>query len=115
MAKRKSRIFRIGGWTIAGLVSLILLITLVFYLGREYFMGRAVSYLNTQQPGEVQMEQMNLIPFLNFPDVTLYLREVKYYERALQEDTVGQEPILSLDEIHVTLDLIDLIRGGIMV
>jgi hypothetical protein len=115
MAKRKGRIFRIGGWTIVGIVSLVLLITLVFYLGREFFMGKAVSYLNEQQPGEVQMEKMNLIPFLNFPDVTLQLREVKYYEEAQGKDTANQEPILSLEEIHVTLDLVDLIRGGIMV
>ncbi len=115
MAKRKGRIFRIGGWTILGFVSLVLLITLVFYLGREYFMRKAVSYLNEQQPGEVQMEKMNLIPFLNFPDVTLQLREVKYYEKAQRKDTGSQEPIFALDEIHVTLDLVELIRGGIMV
>jgi len=115
MAKRKGRILRIGGWIIVGIVSLVLLITLIFYLGREYFMGKAVNYLNEQQPGEVQMEKMNMIPFLHFPDVTLQLREVKYFEKARQEDTSNQEPIFSLDEIHVTLDLVELIRGGIMV
>jgi hypothetical protein len=115
MAKRKHRVLKIGGWTILGFVSLILLITMVFYLGREYFMGKALSYMNEQQPGEVQMEQMNLIPFLNFPDVTLQLREVKYYEKAVQKELNSQDPLLSLGEIHVTLDLLDLIRGGIMV
>ncbi len=115
MAKRKVRILRIGGWTIVGIVSLILLTTLVFYLGRDYFMKRAVIYLNEQQPGEVQMGQMNLIPFLNFPDITLNLQDVKFYERELDTDSTAMEPILSLKEIGVTLDLVKLIKGGIMV
>jgi len=74
-----------------------------------------VNYLNEQQPGEVQMGKMYLIPFLNFPHVTLHLRDVKYYERELMEDKSTLDPILSLKEISVTLDLIKLVRGGIMV
>ena len=115
MARRKVRILRIGGWIIMGIFSLVLITTLVFYLGRDYFLNRAVTYLNEQQPGEVQMKQMNLIPFLNFPDITLQLQEVNYYEKELTVNSAGQEPILSLEEISVTLDLIELIRGGIMV
>ncbi|MCK5691224.1 MAG: hypothetical protein KAI08_00205 [Bacteroidales bacterium] len=115
MARRKVRIFRIGGWIIAGIVSLILLTSLAFYLGRDYFMKRAVSYLNEQQPGEVQMGKMYLIPFMNFPDITLHLREVKFFERELTEEMSSLEPILSLNEIAVTLDLTELIRGGIKI
>lgn len=115
MAKRKVKILRIGGWIIIGLVSLVLLTTLVFYLGRDYFMKRALIYLNEQQAGEVQMGQMNLIPFLNFPDITLNLQDVKFYESETAGNTSGIEPILSLEEIGVTLDLVKLIRGGIMV
>ena len=115
VAKRKVKILRIGGWIMVGIVSLVLLITLVFYLGRGYFMKRAVSYINEQQAGEVRMDQMNLIPFLNFPDITLSLQDVKFYEQEVGADTSGLEPILSLGEIGVRLDLIELIKGGIKV
>ena len=103
------------GWILASLVSLVLLVTLVFYLGRNFFMEKAVSYLNDQQPGEVQMGQMNLIPFLHFPDITLQLQSVEYYEQKMHSDTAGTDPIISLDKIHVTLDALDLIRGSVMV
>jgi len=103
------------GWIIVGLVSLILLISLAIYLRRDYIAERVVGYLNEQQPGEVQMEKIYLIPFMNFPAVTLHLREVKFYEKELLEDSATLDPILSLNEISVTLDLIKLIRGGIMV
>jgi hypothetical protein len=103
------------GWIAMVLVSLVLLVTLVFYLGRNYFMGKAVSYLNEQQPGEVQMGQMNLIPFINFPDITLQLQSVNYYEEEILSDSSDRVPIISLNKIHVTLDVMDLIRGNVMV
>jgi len=98
-----------------GFISLILLITLGFYLGRGWIMERAVSYLNENQPGELSMEQMNLIPFKNFPDVSLQLRSLSYNERAEHPDSLLQEPILSLNEVNLTLDVLDLIRKDIQV
>ncbi|NOR34419.1 MAG: hypothetical protein GQ579_07030, partial [Bacteroidales bacterium] len=95
MAKRKVKILRIGGWIIIGIVSVILLTTLVFYIRRDHIAERVVNYLNEQQPGEVQMGKMYLIPFLNFPDVTLHLQEVTYYERELMEEKSTLDPILS--------------------
>ncbi|RLD55596.1 MAG: hypothetical protein DRI97_09195, partial [Bacteroidetes bacterium] len=115
MAKRKVKILRIGGWIIIGIISLILLTSLIFYIRRDYVVERAMVFLNEQQPGEVQMGKMYLIPFMNFPDLTLHLQEVQFYEKELSAEMSTLEPILSLNEISVTLDLLELIRGGIMV
>jgi hypothetical protein len=115
MARRKYKLLKIVGWILASLVSLVLLLTLVFYLGRNFFMEKAVNYLNEQQPGEVQMGQMNLIPFLHFPDITLQLQSVDYYEQKIHPDSAAADPVISLDKIHVTLDALDLIRGSVMV
>ena len=107
----RRKIFRLFGWIILSFFSLILLITLAFYLNRGWIMYQAVDYLNENQPGEVQIGKINLIPFMNFPDVALQLRNVTFYEKAVDSDSLYQEPILSLNEIFVTLDVIDLIRG----
>jgi len=115
MARRKHKVLRIIGWIIVSFLSLILLITLGFYLGRGLIMNRAVNYINENQPGELQMEQMNLIPFMNFPDVSLQLRNLSYYEKALHPDSLYQEPILALNEVYLTLDVIDLIRKDIQI
>ena len=79
MARRKYRLVKIVAWIVGSLVSLVLLTTLVFYLGRTFFMGKAVAYLNEKQPGEVQMEKMKLIPFINFPDITLQLESMERF------------------------------------
>lgn len=115
MVRRKRKAIKIGGWIILSFFSLILLITLLFYLGRGWIMNRAVTYLNEQQPGEVEMGQMNLIPFMNFPNVSLQLQDLNFYEKEFQADSLIRDPILSLKEIFVTLDVIDLIRGDIQV
>jgi hypothetical protein len=115
MARRKRRIIRIIGWIVLGFFSLILIITLGFYLGRGWIMKRAVNYLNDQQPGEITMEQMNLIPLVNFPDITLQLRNVSYYEQDLHPDSLYQEPLLSINEVYVRLDVVELVRGDIEV
>lgn len=94
---------------------MILLATLVFYLGRDYFVNKGLSYLNEQQPGEVQMEEVYLIPFINFPDITLHLQDVKYYERGFVDDSAAYEPIIALNDIAVTLDLIKLIKGDVRI
>ena len=88
MARRKYRVFRIAGWIILGFVSLILIVTLIFYLGRGWILNRAVTYLNEQQPGEIQMGQINLIPFMHFPDISLQLRNVSYYEKKIDPDSL---------------------------
>ena len=115
MARRKYRLVKLVGWILVSLISLILLVTLVFYLGRGFFMGKAVSYLNEQQPGEIEMGEMKLIPFLHFPDVSLQLEAVSYYESKDLSDSIDQVPIVSLDRIHVTLDVMELIRGNVLV
>jgi hypothetical protein len=115
MARKKYRVFRVIGWIIGSLVTLILVITLGFYLGRGWIMNRAISYFNKNQPGEVKMEQMNLIPFMDFPDVVLQLRNVSFYENKEIPGALYQEPILFLNEIYLSLDVRDLVKGNLNV
>lgn len=113
--KRKHIAIKVAGWIVGGFCSLLLLVILVFYLGRGFFMKQAVNYLNDQQPGEVQMEQMNLIPFANFPNVTLQLQKVVYYESPPDSTYLPSLPVFVINEVDVTLDIVQLIRGDFMV
>lgn len=116
MAKKGKHIaIKVVGWIVGGFCSLLLLVTLIFYLGRGFFMEQAVDYLNEQQPGEVHMEQMNLIPFANFPNVTLQLQKVVYYESPPDSTYLPSLPVFVMNEVDVTLDIVQLIRGDFMV
>ncbi|MFH0759426.1 MAG: hypothetical protein V2B15_19220 [Bacteroidota bacterium] len=113
MARRKRRFIKVVGWILAGFLALIIVVMAGFYMGRGVIMQKALSYVNESQPGEVQMDQINLIPFMDFPRVALQLRSVRYYEKSPLPDSSGQDPILSLDEVYVSLDVIDLVRGNL--
>lgn len=115
VGRPRIRFFRIIGWIFTGIVSLILLTSLVFYLARDYFVNRALDYVNRQQPGKVELGQAYLIPFLGFPDVTLNLQKVRYLEEEPTEAIASQDPIISLENIAVTLDMVNLVKGRIRV
>ena len=115
MARRRYRIFRIFGRSLLGFISSILLVTLGFYMSRGWIMQRAVDYVNDRQQGEIRMGRMNLIPLMHFPDVSLQLRNIGLYEEKIHPDSLYQEPILSLDEVYLSLDVVELIRGNIRV
>jgi hypothetical protein len=115
MVRRKRKLIQWIVRFLAGILILVFAITLGFYLARGLIMKKALSYLNARQPGELQMEQINLVPFMDFPDVVLQLRNISYYERDPHPDSLYQEPILNLNEVFVSLDVVDLIRGNIRV
>lgn len=115
MVGRRRKILRAIGWVFLGFFSLIAVICLLFYLNRGWIMDRAVGYLNESQPGKVKVEKINLIPFISFPGVAVQLKNVSYDEPSIPEDSIDREPILLLEEIFLSLDVIDLIRGDVKV
>lgn len=115
MASPGKKIWKVIGWVLLGFFSLIMLVILLFYLNRGWIMDRALIRLNESQPGEVRMGKINLIPFMNFPRSAIQLKNVSYYETPFSEDSLYREPIISLDDIFVSLHLLDLIRGDVKV
>lgn len=93
-----------------GIAGLILLLVLIFYLLRGRIIDKAISYVNDEQPGEVYLDNLQLRPFLNFPDVSLQLMEVMLYENKDRTD-FDSIPIVRIDDIYVSVDLVKLIKG----
>jgi len=113
MAKKKARIFRWLLWVVLGFVGLLILLSSLFYLGREVIMQKALTAMNEQRPGELQMGNMNLVPFMHFPSVVIQLKDIRYFSDRTQDP--DQLPFLSLDELFVSLNVVDLIRGELRV
>jgi hypothetical protein len=100
-------------WTlriIAGIVALLSLIVILFYLFRGKITDRGLDYLNSTQPGEVTIGKLNLRPFLNFPDISLQLKELQLLSgmSGSENDTL---PVLQMNSVYVSLDVVRLIRG----
>lgn len=98
-----------------GIVGLLVLLILLFYLFRGKITEKALAYVNEMQPGEVVFEKLNLRPFLDFPNVSLRVREVQFL--APGEPQAGSEPlpVLEFNDIYVSMDVVQLIRGTYMI
>jgi len=115
MARKKRKVFRIAGWTLLGFLSLIILVTVTFFAGRNWILKKVVEELNRRQPGKVQITQINLIPLMDFPDAVLQLRDLQYFEAGPDSLRPFTEPLLMLDEVYVSLDIVQLMRKSIEV
>jgi len=95
-----------------GLVSLLVLVFILFYLFRGKIIDRSIAYINDSQPGEIYLGNLNLRPFMNFPDVSLQLKDILY--SAPETGDIGQDsvPVLKMEEVYVSLNIMKLLRGS---
>ena len=96
---------------IGGIIALLALIIMLFYLFRGKITDRALDYLNGTQPGEVTIGKLNLRPFLNFPDISLQLKDLQYSTGMSGSGPNDTLPVLRMNRVYVSLDVIQLIRG----
>ncbi|MFC2090946.1 hypothetical protein ACFLT1_09255, partial [Bacteroidota bacterium] len=99
------------GRIVLGLLGLVLLVLLLFFIFRGTIVTKAVKYFNTTQPGEVQLGKLHLRPFMHFPDVSLQLDDLLYTSVKADSTIKDSIPVLQIDEIYVSLDIIKLIKG----
>lgn len=95
-----------------GLTVLLFLLVLLSYLFRGRITDRAVDYLNTLQPGEVAVASLNLRPFMDFPDMSVRLKQVQLSPPPGGSQPNDTLPVLQLDEVFVSFDLVKMIRGN---
>ncbi|MBN2697633.1 MAG: hypothetical protein JXR52_02305 [Bacteroidales bacterium] len=112
-AGKKNRFLRWTGRLVLMLLVFIAIAAALFYLKRDAIKDKAVRYVNDLQPGEVHVGRIKLIPFLNFPLVSVGINDLKYFEKTVGQDTGIHEPILILDELSLSFNIMDLLRGDI--
>ncbi len=109
MKKLLKIIFRWLSRLLIGLVGLVVLVLVLFMALRGVITDRALNYVNSLQPGKVQVERMTLRPFMNFPDISLQLKEIGY-NPPLINDSIIDQPVLELEDIYVSLDILQLLK-----
>ena len=113
--RKKKRLWRWIGRIILIFFGLVLIATALFYIKRDKIKERALVYLNDLQPGEIYIKNITLIPFLNFPMVSVRVNGLSYFEQSVTADSLYQVPVLSLDNLYASLDIRELIRGDIKI
>jgi len=111
MARKGRKILKWFSWIFMGFMLFMALITLIFYLFRGRIKDEAVNYFNNIQEGELQVGKISFIPLMDFPDVTLKVKEVQYLGAPDSLTGGVGSTILMLEGFSVSLDLFALIKG----
>ena len=99
------------GRILLGLVALIILAFIVFNLFRGKIVDKGINYVNDMYPGNVQLEKIKLRPFRHFPDLSLQLNELSFYQGIDSAEMNDTLPLFKMDEIYVALDVVQLLKG----
>lgn len=119
MSKIKNRFLRLVlRWLLIFLsvfVTLLLVITLLFKFFKNDIAKELLRNVNTMQNGEIAFDDISINPFVHFPNVSLSINSVVYYEFPSAYRATDSIPIFELDKIFIAFDIIELIDGNISV
>lgn len=111
---RWRRIFKIA---VIGVLIFIVLFGVttwvLFRMRNDLVLTRVQAWLDQTQSGQLVIQQMDLRPFRNFPNVTIALDSVSYFERRDTLREPGETPILRVEKIYVSLAWLPLFRGEV--
>ena len=96
-------------------VTLLLIITLLFNYYKDDIAKEVLLSVNKIQKGELTFDDISFNPFVHFPNVSLSLNSITYYEFPATQRVTDSIPIIELDNIYIAFDVFDLIVGNISV
>ncbi|MEE9462732.1 MAG: hypothetical protein V3V53_12920, partial [Bacteroidales bacterium] len=109
------RLLRIIIFAFIGFVSILLLLTGYFYLDRDNIGRRVLLYTNNLAQGELSFEDITFNPFQYFPDISLLLKDVAYYENPIGSRNQNEKAVCEIERLYAAMDILELIRGNINV
>ncbi len=106
------RILKIIGIVVASIFFLFGVLTwIVFEKKNEWLEKQIQSYLKESQSGELKIRSIDFKLFRNFPNVTIELNEVDYYEHQDSLRQQSEKPILHANKLYVAFELMPLLKN----
>jgi uncharacterized protein involved in outer membrane biogenesis len=109
------RRLRILIFVFVGLLGMVLLLTGYFYLDRDNIGRKVLLHSNKIAQGELSFEDIAFNPFRYFPDISLLLKDVDYFENPIGSRHQNERAVCEFERLYVVLDIMKLIRGQIHV
>ncbi len=109
------KLLRIVIIVLLGFIGVLLLLTGYFYLNRDNIGRNVLIHTNNITHGELSFQDITFNPFRQFPDISLSLMDVEYYENAISSRNQNEEPVLKIGRLYAALDIKYLIQKKINV
>jgi len=103
---------------IAGIIWILLFtmwlaLSTVLLVKRDEIGKYLVFYLNQIQSGELNVGQVSISSFRQFPSISLNLENVAYYEHKANQRSENEQPIARIEDFYCGLELLKLIKGDL--
>jgi uncharacterized protein involved in outer membrane biogenesis len=115
----RSVLFRV--LKVLGIVALVVFVVfgvaswILFNKKNELLLDEIQSFVDKSQSGQLEISAIDFKLFRSFPDVTIELKGIKYYEHRDSVRQAGEAPILAAEHFFVALDLLPLLRDQLRV
>ncbi|BDD03210.1 AsmA-like C-terminal region-containing protein [Aureibacter tunicatorum] len=108
------KLLKATAWLFILMIALFSLAFGLFYLNQNAIKEKIVSIANESQPGYLEISSVELELFYDFPNTTLGIDGLKYYESKEPNATDSANfPILKMDKMHCSIDMLALLKGNI--
>lgn len=99
--------------TLSMFVFILFTITILLNYYKDDIGREILLRVNKTQKGELAFENISVNPFVHFPNVSLALSDVDYYEYSEDERLVDSIPIIELEKLFIAFNVIELIKGNV--
>jgi len=106
---------KIGIWFLALVIIMISLAYTLFFLNQDMIKNEIVLGINRKIAGKLLIEEVGLSLFSGFPKATISVESVKLFEHKTDSIIGEQIPLLELEEVSVSFNVIDLINNKLMI
>ncbi len=105
---RTGRIKRAVLWSLLVITLFIVTLVGVLYWKQDSLVQELISTLNNDFKGSIEISDSHISPFVNFPYISIDLDDVRVYETKARSG----EPIVSLKDVYLGFDILNVLRGS---
>ena len=95
--------------------ALMLIAFTYFLIKKDRIAEVLILSVNNQINGEIGFEDISFHPFIQFPNVSLVLKNFTFYEKSDTIHDILENPIAEFENVYVAFDILDLIEKKITI
>lgn len=100
---------------LSGILLILLLLGILFQFNKDKIASSLLLKVNEYQNGELVFDDLSFNPFIHFPDVSIVLYDIQYYQEKRSQPSADTIPILRLENLYIGFNLLDLLKGEVNV
>ncbi len=112
-SSQPKKILKVFGWILGIPLILLLILEIIFIIYQDDIERELITFVNESQNGEIIISSISFSPLSHFPDISLRLNDVQYFETKSNLRKPEEKAFCHLKKFYISLDVIDLLGGDL--